>query len=146
VLRKRAIRSLLVEQVAGLRPATSHSPDDASSEEQTAGGPSPGGASSAPAPAGHRPSQDRRDREELEAQLEALQQAERRAKLVVALDWLALAVLFVFRDTAAPFLPFDGTIETIFTLGVLAVAIHSGFRLGQLEKYRAVLRVHEEIR
>lgn len=149
VLRKRAIRSLLVEQVAGLHPSTSQPQDETSSEDETAGGDSPGGASSdrspAPETAGDRLPLDLRDQEELAAQLEALQQAERRAKLVVALDWLALAVLFVFRDTAAPFLPFDGTIETVFTLGVLAVAVHSGFRLGQLEKYRAVLRVHEEI-
>lgn len=157
MLRKRAIRSLLVEQVAGLRPST-EAPDDVSSEDDSAGGPSPGGTSSDHAPADDRPppnpEADRlgaphpeaREQEELDAQIEVLQQAERRAKLVVALDWLALAVLFVFRDTAAPFLPFDGTIETVFTLGVLAVAVHSGFRLGQLEKYRAVLRAHEEIR
>jgi len=160
VLRKRAIRSLLVEQVAGLRPPDPPPPDappeetaeiaestTKSSEEERAGGPAPGDVSSVP-PSPSSPPADHQDAEaeELSAQLEALHQAERRAKLVIALDWLALVVLFVFRDTATPFLPFDGTIETVFTLGVLAVAVHSGFRLGQLEKYRAVSRVHEEIR
>ena len=29
---------------------------------------------------------------------------------------------------------------------VLAVAVHSGFRLGQLEKYRAVIRAHRDLR
>jgi hypothetical protein len=89
MLRKRAIRSLLVEQVAGLRL--------------------------------------------------------REALLMVGLDWIALAVLFLLRDRGATFLPMDGTIETVFTLGVMIVAIHSGFRLGQLEKYRAVARAHEDL-
>lgn len=142
MLRKRAIRSLLVEEVAGLRP-TVPPPADASSEDEAAGGPPPGGTSSDP---GALTGGDEQDLAELEAQLEVLHQATRRAKLVIALDWVALAVLFLFRDTAAPFLPFNGTIETVFTLGVLAVAVHSGFRLGQLEKYRAVLRAHEEVR
>ncbi len=151
MLRKRAIRSLLVEQVAGLRPFAPPPADDASSEEKTAGGPPPGGASARSAPAEPLPgASDPNDplglQEELDAQIEALHRAERRAKLAVAFDWVALAVLFLFRDTATPFLPFDGTVETIFTVGVLIVAVHSGFRLGQLEKYRAVTRTHEEVR
>ncbi len=123
MLRKRAIRSLLVEEVAGLRPAPppEESPDEPVGLEEADGA-------------------------RLEAEAEALRHAERRALLVVVVDWLALAVLFVFRDTAARFLPFDATVDTVFTVGVLAVAIHSGFRLGQLEKYRAVIRAHRDLR
>jgi hypothetical protein len=128
VLRYRAIRSLLVEDVAGLRLG---SPDDPPDE-------SPPGGSAEPAEA--------LEAARLEDEEQALRHAERRALLVVGLDWLALAVLFVLRDTAAPFLPFDPTVDTVFTLGILAVAIHSGFRLGQLEKYRAILRVHHDLR
>ncbi len=64
---------------------------------------------------------------------------------MVGLDWLALAALFLLRDRGAAFLPMDPTIETVFTLGVLVVAVHSGFRLGQLEKYRAVSRTYEDL-
>lgn|GEM_PF-1435636 len=144
MLRKRAIRSLLVEEVAGLRPPASE--DDAESTTPEAAGGAPLGGDGNPADSTPAGDVDRREALELDAQVEALTQAERRAKLIIALDWIALVVLFVFRDTASPFLPMDATIETIFTLGILAVAVHSGFRLGQLEKYRAVIRVHEELR
>lgn len=122
MLRERAIRSLLVEEVAGLRPAPppEEPPDEPVDAEEA-------------------------DRARLEAEADALRQAERRALLVVVVDWLALAVLFVFRDTAAQFLPFDATVDTVFTFGVLAVAVHSGFRLGQVEKYRAVIRAHRDL-
>lgn len=123
MLRKRAIRSLLVEQVAGLRLRETEAEEPASGD-------------AVPAEAAV---------EEAAAQLEALRKAERRALLMVALDWIALAVLFLLRDQGSTFLPMDGTIETVFTLGVVVVAIHSGFRLGQLEKYRAVARAHEDL-
>jgi hypothetical protein len=127
VLRKRAVRSLLVEEVAGLRPPPPEDPPEAPSD-------APEGLS------------EEAEVARVEEEDEALRHAERRAMLAVGLDWLALAVLFVLRDTASHFLPFDATVDTVFTLGVLAVAIHSGFRLGQLEKYRAVLRAHEDLR
>ncbi len=123
MLRKRAIRSLLVERVAGLRPSETEAEAPATDEE-------------APAEAAV---------EETAAEVEALRKAERRALLVVGLDWIALAVLFVLRDRGAAFLPMDGTVETVFTFGVLVVAIHSGFRLGQLEKYRAVSRAYDDL-
>jgi len=123
MLRKRAIRSLLVEQVAGLRLRETEGEEPAAGDE-------------APAEAAV---------EETAAQVEALSKARRRALLMVALDWIALAVLFLLRDRGATFLPMDGTIETVFTLGVVAVAIHSGFRLGQFEKYRAVARAHGDL-
>ena len=138
MLRKRAVRSLLVEEVAGLRSLL---PDEA-----VAGEGEQGGGDEDPAPPPASPPSAEHLEQEAAAQVEALARAERRALAVVVLDWVALAVLFLFRDTAAPFLPFDGSIETVFTVGVLAVAVHSGFRLGQLEKYRAVSRAHEGLR
>ncbi len=123
MLRKRAIRSLLVEQVAGLLPRETEAEEPANGE-------------AAPAEAAV---------QEAAAEVEALHKAKRRALLMVGLDWIALAALFLLRDRGATFLPMDGTIETIFTLGVVAVAIHSGFRLGQLEKYRAVSRTYENL-
>lgn len=121
MLRKRAIRALLVEEVAGLKLATPAAPEDAAAEEE----------------ASHR--------QHREIQDEALERAERRALLVIGLDWLALVALFLFRDPLAPFLPMGPTVETVFTLGVVAVAVHSGFRLGQLEKYRAVRRAWDDL-
>lgn len=127
MLRKRAIRSLLVEEVAGLRlPA----PGDPSDEPNDAG---PADESAGP------------DDLELRDQREALEKAEKKALFAVAVDWIALVVLFVLRDPSTPFLPAGPTIDTVFTLGVVAVAVHSGFRLGQREKYRAVRREWERM-
>jgi len=133
MLRKRAIRALLVEEVAGLRLAAS---GDEGSEDE---GVSPAAASAEGAEWAASVERTR------EVEHEALERAERKALLMVGLDWLALVALFLLRDTAAPFLPVGATIETVFTLGVVAVAIHSGFRLGQLEKYRAVRRAWDDL-
>ena len=70
----------------------------------------------------------------------ALEKARTRAALVVALDLAAILVLFLWRDGTEAFLVAGGSPEAIFTLGILAVAVHAGFRLGQREKYSAVLR------
>jgi hypothetical protein len=70
--------------------------------------------------------------------LEELRRAERRALRVIALDWAAILILLFFHDRGQTFLPLGGTIDTLFSLGILAVAVHSGFRLGQLEKLKAV--------
>jgi len=130
MLRKRAIRSLLVEEVAALRlPELDDEPEEGTEEGTTEAASGDG---------------ELQLREE--QQSEALHGAERRTRLIVALDWIALAVLFVLRDTTEAFLPFGATTDTVFTLGVVAVAIHSGFRLGQLEKYRAIARVYERLR
>lgn len=133
MLRKRAIRSLLIEDVAGL-----HLPEPDEAEGPPADGGDHAGAEAGPTEETHALRE--------EEQEQALRDAERKAKLVVALDWTALAVLFVLRDTGEAFLPFGPTTDTIFTLGVMAVAIHSGFRLGQLEKLRAVARMYERLR
>lgn len=74
------------------------------------------------------------------AEIEPLSRACRRASLVVALDWLALLVLFLLRDATRPFLPVGASVDTVFTLGALAVASHAGFRWAQLLKYRVIAR------
>jgi len=79
-------------------------------------------------------------------ELEPLAKAIRRARLVIAIDWIAILVLFIFRDPSRPFLPGGQSIETVFTLGVLVVAAHSGFRWAQLDRYQAVLRLSTELR
>lgn len=77
---------------------------------------------------------------------EVLSKAMRRATLVVAVDCLAILILFLFRDNTRPFLPADQAIETVFTLGVLAVAAHAGFRWAQLERLRTVRRLCDDLR
>ena len=77
---------------------------------------------------------------------EVLAGAMRRARLVVAVDCLAILILFLFRDSSQSFLPFNQTIETVFTFGVLAVAAHAGFRWAQLERLRTVQRLCHDLR
>jgi len=104
--RTRAVVSMLVEDIAGLKP----------------------------------PAADGQESQE------ALARAIRRTRLVIIIDWLAILILFLFRDTVRPFLPADRTVETVFTMGVLAVAAHAGYRWGQLDRYRAVEHLCEELR
>ena len=77
---------------------------------------------------------------------EALSRAMRRATLVVAVDCLAILILFLFRDQTRPFLAANQTVETVFTFGVLAVAAHAGFRWAQLERFRTVQRLCDDLR
>ena len=128
MLRIRAVREMLVDDVASLRvvrPA-----EDAEGAEGAR--PEPAGDAGA---AGT----------EAEREREALAGARRRALLMMALDAAAIAVLFALRDPAVPFLALGPRIETVFTLGVLAVAVHLGLRLGQYLTYRNVTRVWEEL-
>jgi hypothetical protein len=74
-----------------------------------------------------------------------LQKAQRKSALIVAVDWLALLILFALHSDPDPWLAFGPQVETVFTIGVLAVAVHSGFRLGQLEKLRATARVLDDL-
>ncbi len=75
---------------------------------------------------------------------EALSRARRRAIVVVALDWVAILVLVVLYGGGGSQLTFAGE-QTLFTLGILAVAAHSGFRLAQLQKLRSIARLCEEL-
>ena len=77
--------------------------------------------------------------------IQELHRARTRALLMAAFDGAALAVLLLSRPDGVPFPAFGPVGETIFTLGVLAVAIHAGFRLGQWEKLRAVGQVIAEL-
>lgn len=75
---------------------------------------------------------------------ELLLRARRRARLVAVVDVAALSVLFALRERTGTFLSFAGT-EAVFTLGVLAVAVHAGFRLAQAESLGAVARACAEL-
>ena len=76
---------------------------------------------------------------------EAMERVRRRAGIVVALDWAAIVFLVIFGERTLPTLTFGPTPHVVFTLAILAVAVHSGFRLGQLEKLRAVGRAGERL-
>jgi hypothetical protein len=78
-------------------------------------------------------------------EIQALAKARRRAILVSLVDWIALTVLLSLSSGSGPFLPFTASTDTVFTLGVLAVAMHSGFRLGQARTYKTVSRVCLEL-
>lgn len=116
MMRLRAVRALLVGEVAGLR---------VSGVEGEAG--------------------EERWVEQAAREREALVKARRRAALVAALDGAALLVLFLLRERGRTFLPVGPTEETVFTFGVIAIAVHLGFRLAQLLLYREVARVYEEL-
>ncbi|MDH3254997.1 MAG: hypothetical protein OEM62_08410 [Acidobacteriota bacterium] len=74
-----------------------------------------------------------------------LRKARRRATFTVVFNWLALAILFYFRSSRGPWLMLGAAEESLFTLGVLAVAVHSGFRLAQLHTLRSVKRVLDNL-
>jgi len=78
-------------------------------------------------------------------EMEALTKARRRAILVSLIDWTAIVILLAFHSKPTPFLPLGPSTDTVFTLGVLAVAMHSGFRLGQARTYKAVSRICEDL-
>lgn len=73
------------------------------------------------------------------------ERARRRAIFMVALDWIAILILVLLDPNPPTRLalgPFEGT---VFTLAILVVAVHSGFRLGQLQKLNAVRRLAREL-
>ena len=78
-------------------------------------------------------------------EIEALTKARRKAVLISLIDWIALAILLAFHSGPRPFLPFGPSTDTVFTLGALAVAMHSGFRLGQARTYKAISRLSDEL-
>lgn len=78
-------------------------------------------------------------------ELTTLNRARRRALLVGFIDWIAIAVLLAFHSGPDPFLPLGASTDAVFTLGVLAVATHAGFRLGQARTYKATARVCQDL-
>jgi len=76
---------------------------------------------------------------------EALVRALRTGAWIVAIDWLAIIALIAFHDAGVALLTLGGSEQTLFTIGILAVAAHSGFRLAQIEKLKAVKRLQIEL-
>ena len=75
----------------------------------------------------------------------ALTRARRRGTLIVALDWLAIVVLVVFQDRGESHLSLGPGEQTLFTLGILVVAAHSGYRLAQVHKLRTIERIARDL-
>jgi|CXWL01.1.fsa_nt_gi hypothetical protein len=65
----------------------------------------------------------------------------RRVTLVVVVVWAAILILVLGQQEAGPVLVFDGSGRAAFTLGLLTVAVFSGYRLGELMLLRRVERV-----
>ena len=115
--RTRAVRRFLLEEVAGVRFFPLENSDETERD------------SVATALA------------EAERDLDSLR---RRARLVVGLDLAAVVVLLYLRWTlGTPAGAGGGAI--IFELAILAVALHAGFRLGQLGLYDSVARLNREL-
>lgn len=112
MLRIRAVRALLAEEVGGLARSTV--------EGETLG-------------------------EAAERERRGLAKAARRALMVAVLDLVAVAVLFALRDPARSFLDPGPTEEGAFTVGVLLVVAHAGFRFAQYRQLKTVERLHEEL-
>lgn len=85
------------------------------------------------------------EQETAERRTEAMRRVRRRALIVVALDWAAIVTLVLLGERSLPMLTLGATEHAVFTLAVLAVAVHSGFRLGHLEKLRAVTRASDRL-
>jgi len=129
--RTRAVRRLLIEDVAGIRiPPPAEEGPEAEGEGEV--GPSAEGP-------GEPPSSPLAEAEE------ALARARRRAAAVAVLDGIAILVLIFLGAAEGNPLNLGHTEQSIFTLAILGVAVHAGFRLGQLEKYNAVARASAEL-
>ncbi len=86
------------------------------------------------------------DSEVAQQQRRALERSANRALWVVALDAAALVVLLGWRlRSGQAVLPFGRSEESIFTLGVIGVAIHLGFRLAQRFWLRGVLQAWDDL-
>ena len=75
----------------------------------------------------------------------AIAKTRSRAALVAAFDLVAILALFAFRQQHGAFLVLGGSEQGLFTLGVIAVAVHAGYRLGQRQKLGAVLRAWDSL-
>lgn len=121
MLRLRAVRALLVEEVAGLpRPPEPEAGEAGDGDEE--------------------PVEDPRLRESRE-----LARARRRALGVAVLCTAAVAALFALRAPGRPWLAPGPSEEGAFTVGVLLVAAYAGFRLAQYLHLRTVSRIHREL-
>lgn len=115
--RTRAVRRFLLEEVAGVRFYSAEEADESGAEDRV----SP-----------------------LAEAEEDLDRLRRRARVVIGLDLATIAVLVYLRWTlGTPGGAGGGGV--IFELAVLAVALHAGFRLGQLGTYDSVARLNREL-
>lgn len=73
-----------------------------------------------------------------------MERARKKALAMAVLAWMAIAALLATHGRSAGFLSLEGT-DAAFTVGILLLAVFSGFRLGQWYHYRAVERVLEEL-
>jgi len=80
-----------------------------------------------------------------EGDLEGLARLRRKASWVVALEWLAIVILVVSYDRAESQLSLGAGEQTLFTVGILAVAVHSGYRLAQVQQLRTIERLASEV-
>lgn len=75
----------------------------------------------------------------------AVKKARRRGLLVVFFDWFALVVLLLWRDPRGPQAGLSAGETLLFTLGLLAVAVHSGYRLAQVHQLSRIERLVEDL-
>ena len=80
-----------------------------------------------------------------EGDTEALIRARRKGAWVVAFDWLAILVLVMLHDRGGSQLSLGATEQTLFTIGILAVAVHSGYRLAQVRQLGTIQRLVAEL-
>lgn len=85
------------------------------------------------------------EEELLDDERHEIESARRRALGVVVFDAVAIAVLLVLRDPARGLLALSRSEEVLFTIGVLIVAGHLGFRLAQLLVLRNLERAWEDV-
>ncbi len=76
---------------------------------------------------------------------ESLARARRKGAWVVAFDWLAILVLVAFQERGESQWPLGAGEQTLLTVGILAVAVHSGYRLAQVHKLRTIERLVAEL-
>lgn len=124
MLRMRAVRALLFDEVAGLRRG--------------------GARGAAPEPDAGAGSEAAESDERLEQERE-LQRAGLRALVVTIACVAAVVALFLLHDSARPWLGLGSGEDRVFTIGVLLVTAYAGFRLAQYLHLRNVARVHREL-
>jgi hypothetical protein len=125
MLRPRAVRALLVEEVAGLRRGRPLHREGEPGENPPA---------EAEAEAAERREQER-----------DLDRARRRALVVAIACAAAVAVLLALRDPARPWLAPGRHEEGVFTIGILLVTAYAGFRLAGYLHLRTVARLYREL-
>jgi len=81
----------------------------------------------------------------IEPYIRSLERAERRCRWVVALDWIAIATLFLTRDREVPFLVIGRTESAVISVAILVVAVHSGARLAECLSLRRIRHACSEI-